>query len=175
MDRYDGFREFVRARGPAMSRTAFLLTGDHYRASELLQSALAKAAAHWPRVLATGNPDGFVCKAMVTERTPWWRRSARIEHSVMSLPAHEPPDQATSTDGLDAPADRIALAAALSNLNRKQRTVLVLRYYEDMSESEVAQMLGWSAGTVRRHTEDALAQLRTFAPQLAPSSTEVTQ
>lgn len=168
MDRYDGFREFVLSRGPALSRTAFLLTGDHHVAEELLQSALTKTAVHWPRVLSGGNPEGYVRKAMVNERTSRWRKRARgTEH-----PTEAVPDLPGAVDSTRAADDRLSLAVALAKLAPKQRAVLVLRYYEDLTEAECADILGCAVGTVKRQTHDALARLRTIAPELAPTSAE---
>src|SRR5690242_20776697 len=74
VDRFEGFAEFVLARGHALSRMAYLLTGDHQLAEDLLQQALTRTAAHWRRVIAGGNPEGYVRRVMLNERTSWWRR-----------------------------------------------------------------------------------------------------
>ncbi|MFC0527439.1 sigma factor [Phytohabitans kaempferiae] len=79
MDRYEGLREFVVARGAALSRTAYLLTGDHQLAEDLLQHALVKTAVHWRRVVAGGNPEGYVRRVMVNERTSRWRRGRHVD------------------------------------------------------------------------------------------------
>lgn len=78
MDRFEGFSEFVAARGPALSRTAYLLTGDHETAAELLQAALVATAMHWRRVARGGNPEAYLRKAMVNQRTSWWRRNRMV-------------------------------------------------------------------------------------------------
>ena len=73
MGEYDGFREFAAARGPALSRSAYLLTGDHQLAEDLLQTALTRCVAHWDRI-ADGNPEAYVRRAMINLRTSWWRK-----------------------------------------------------------------------------------------------------
>ena len=165
MDRYDGFREFVAARGAALSRSAYLLTGDHQLAEDLLQTALARTAAHWRRVRA-GDPEAYVRRAMINERTSWWRR----RRSATEVPA--------DTDVLDArPATRVAdasetvlrrmtVTAALARLPARQRAVIVLRFFDDLSEAATADVLGCSVGTVKSQTHDALARLRALAPEL---------
>lgn len=171
MTRYDGFREFILARGPALSRTAYLLTGDHHSAEELLQSALVKTAAHWPRVRSGGNPDAYVRRVMVNDRTSAWRRRSRYSEELMATL----PEQEDAADNAGASADRIALRAALRRLAPKQRSVLVLRYFEDLSEAECADILNCSIGTIKHQTHDALKRLRDLAPDLAftPKATEV--
>jgi len=159
VDRYQGFREFVTARGTALSRTAYLLTGDHQLAQDLLQQALARTAVHWPRVLAGGNPEGYVRRVMVNERTSWWRRRRYTE-----VPG-DPPSPAVE-DQADSAVRRIAIARALRALPPRQRAVLVLRFFEDLTEAQAADALGCSVGTVKSQTHDAIARLRRLAPQL---------
>jgi RNA polymerase sigma-70 factor (sigma-E family) len=160
MDRYEGFREFVLARGPGLSRTAYLLTGDHQLAEDLLQQALTKTATHWPRVRTGGNPEGYVRRAMVNQRTSWWRRRRYTEVGAEALSA------AAVADSADAVVRRMALARALSVLPIRQRAVLVLRFFEDMTEAQTAEVLGCSVGTVKSQAHDALARLRALAPDL---------
>ncbi|MGI5489585.1 SigE family RNA polymerase sigma factor [Microtetraspora malaysiensis] len=157
----ESFREFVAARGLALSRTAFLLTGDHGHAEDLLQETLVKAAAKWRKVATVGDPEAYVRKIMLNQlRT--WRRPRRLTifptADLPESPAHE--DQATQTEL------KIMLRNALGLLSPKQRIVLYLRFYEDLPEAEVAARLDCSVGTVKRHTHDALKRLRTVAPQL---------
>jgi RNA polymerase sigma-70 factor (sigma-E family) len=165
-----GIREFVLARGPALSRTAYLLTADHGIAEDLLQSALAKTARHWPRVVAGGNPEGYVRRVLVNERTSWWRRRWTGERPTGHLP--ERPDNGDEADRIAA---RLTLVAALRQLPPRQRAVIVLRYYEDLSEAETAAMLGISTGTVKSQASAALRKLRAFVPDLVRRPvTEVT-
>ncbi len=142
MDPFEGFREFVVARGPALTRTAYLLTGDGASAEELVQSALVKAATRWNRVTAAGNPEAYIRRIMVNDRIGWWRRFGRRE-----VPVSAPPDR-VSHDESDAAARRLDLAAALAQLPPRQRAVIVMRFYEDLSEAETAETLGCAVGTL---------------------------
>lgn len=166
MDPFEGFREFVASRGPALSRTAFLLTGSHHAAEELLQGALAKAATRWRQLSVDGSPEAYVRRIMVNDRTSWWRRRRR-EVQVSDVPEHAAPDRA----GLVP--ERLALAAALATLPPRQRAVVVLRFYEDLSVHETAAALGCSTGTVKSQTADALARLRRQVPGLIDDNAEV--
>lgn len=151
-----GFDAFVRARGAALSRTAYLLTGDHHLAQDLVQAALLQAARHWGRIHT--SPEAYVRRAMYHQNISWWRRRRLAESP---LGAH---DGAAPGDDPDL---RLSLDQALARLTAKQRTVLVLRFYEDLTEVETGRALGISAGTVKSTTRQALARLRTLAPELA--------
>ena len=161
MGRYDGFREFVQDSGPALSRTAYLLCGDRQLAEDLLQTALARTVARWPQVRRGGNPAAYVRRVMVNERTSRWRRRRYTEHLTAS-----PPERRASTDELDATPWRLALAEALAQLPPKQRAVVVLRFYEDRSEADTAELLGCSVGTVKSQAHAALKKLRALVPSL---------
>jgi RNA polymerase sigma-70 factor (sigma-E family) len=161
VDRYAGFREFVEARSPALSRTAYLLTGDHDRGADLLQSALAKLLGKWRRVQAGGNPEGYVRRILYTEFVSGWRRQRLVE-----LPSERLPER-PSADSNEHTALRLSLEAALAALTPKQRAVIVLRFYEDRSIEEAAALLGCSAGTVKSQTNYALGRLRQLLPDLA--------
>ncbi len=163
MDRYDGFHEFVHARSSALMRTAFLLTGDAHLAEDLLQAALTSTARHWPSVQRGGSPEAYVRRAMVNEHISWWRR----RKGTAVVPVEEPPEPAAGGGHEEGVVRRVALENALALLTRKQRAVLVLRFYDDLSEAETAAMLGCSAGTVKSQTHHALARLREVAPELA--------
>ncbi|WP_067134704.1 SigE family RNA polymerase sigma factor [Microtetraspora malaysiensis] len=157
----DGFREFVAARGLALSRMAYLVTGDHGLAEDLVQEALVKVAARWRKLTKKGDPEPYVRKVMINQlRT--WRRPRRLTF----VPTADLPESLPSTDESEQAELKVALARALSVLAPKQRIVLYLRFYEDLSESAVAAELGCSVGTVKRHTHDALKRLRQVAPQL---------
>jgi RNA polymerase sigma-70 factor (sigma-E family) len=160
VDRYQGFREFVEARGPALSRSAFLLTGSHHEAEDLLQAALVKTAAHWSRVARDGNPEAYVRRVMVNERTSRWRRRRRDR-------PHELIDVGTPWDEADRTVQRLALAVALSQLPPRQRAAIVLRFYEDRSEAETADLLGVTTGTVKSQVHHALVRLRGLLPDQA--------
>ncbi len=154
------FDGFVAARGAALWRTAWLLTGDRHRAEDLVQTALGKAWPHWDRVSRSGSFEAYVRKTMFTTYVAWYRRRWNGEVSTEHLP--EQP-------GGDA-ADRIAfqrdVAGALARLPRGQRAVVVLRYFEDLTEAQTAEVLGCSVGTVKSQTSRALAALRS-SPALA--------
>jgi len=158
----DGFNEFVRARTGALARTAYLLTGDRQHAEELVQTALSAAAERWTRL---DDPERYVRRVLYTRAVSWWRvrRRRRAEVLVDAPPEHR-------AEARDDPDLRIVLAQALDRLTPKQRAVLVLRFYEDRSESETAEMLGVRPGTVKSQTRDALRRLREIAPELADES-----
>nr|WP_062334853.1 SigE family RNA polymerase sigma factor [Herbidospora sakaeratensis] len=158
MDRYEGFREFLRARQMALMRTSFLLCGDAHQAEEMLQSVLVKVAVNW-RGIARDNPEAYVRRALVNEHISWWRRQRR------NLTFTGPPR--TGRDPGDESVSRIVLWQALARLTPRQRAVLVLRFYEDLSVQEAADLLGCSPGTVKSQTSHALGRLRALAPELA--------
>lgn len=163
MDRYDGFREFVLARSPALVRTAYLLTGDQGLAEDLVQSSLAKTAARWSRI-ATDNPEAYVRRVLHNEFVSAWRwRRRRVTEVRLS----EPVSEHTVPDPADGVVRQLALRRALDSLSPGQRAVVVLRFYEDRSEAQTAEILGCSTGTVKSQTHRALARLRTVAPELA--------
>ncbi|GIJ09723.1 SigE family RNA polymerase sigma factor [Micromonospora andamanensis] len=155
------FHEFVVHRSPALSRTAYLLTGDHQLAEDLLQSALARTYRHWRRI-RDGDPEAYVRRAMYHQQVSWWRRRRFTER----LEADPAPGRASHPDPSDATTLRMTLAAALRQLTPRQRAVVVLRFYEDLTEAQVAAALGCSVGTVKRHGHDALVRLRAVAPEL---------
>jgi RNA polymerase sigma-70 factor (sigma-E family) len=148
-DEFDGF---VAARSAALLRTAYLLTGNHALAEDLLQTALAKSWFAWGRI--SGPPEPYVRRVIATTYATWWRRRWRSEYPTGSLPEQAAPD---GTDPVD---QRDALWRALGTLPRRQRAVVVLRYYDDLSEAETAAALGVSRGTVKSQASKALAALR---------------
>jgi RNA polymerase sigma-70 factor (sigma-E family) len=153
----DDFTAYVAARTPALSRTAYLLTGDAHLAEDLVQTALFKAAKAWHRI--DGDPEPYVRRILYTQNVSWWRQRRLAESP---LGDHDRP----ASHGADV-ALRLTLEDALARLTAKQRTVLVLRYFEDLTEVETGRALGVSAGTVKSTTRQALARLRTLAPELA--------
>ncbi|NGN65479.1 SigE family RNA polymerase sigma factor [Streptomyces sp. A7024] len=156
----ESFREFVDARWSALLRLANLLTGgDRHEAEDLVQSALMKALGRWRHV---ENPEAYVRKVMYRQQISRWR--LRRPHREPTFAA--PPRDAGVADGTGAADLRITVRQALARLTARQRTVLVLRYFEDLSESEVAAVLGCSIGTVRSTTHRSLARLRAQAPEL---------
>ena len=156
------FRAFVVARRPALLRTAWLLTGSRDDAEDLVQTALVRAARHWPRVLAAGDPEPYVRRVLVTAHVSAWRSASR-RVATTTLP-----DGAADASGAAGPDpdDRVVLATALARLTPRQRAVLVLRFYEDLTEAQTAQALGIGVGTVKSQTRHALERLRALAPEL---------
>ena len=152
------FREFVAARSAGLLRTAYLLCGSRPDAEDLVQTVLAKAYLSWHRVKTADRPEAYLRAMMVNQRTSWWRRSRNLDE----IPTERLPER----EGHDDFADRDlhdALWSALGTLPRKQRAVLVLRYYEQMSETEVAGALGCSVGNVKSQASRALQKLRANA------------
>ncbi len=148
------FRAYVAARGPALLRSAVLLTGDRGHAEDLVQTALIRTYSAWGRIRRREAVDAYVRRTMVTTYVNWWRRRWRGE-----VPTGELPEQA-GTDPYGQVEDGLSLTAALARLPRRMRAVVVLRYYDDLPDSEVAAILGCSTGTVRSQSSRALAKLR---------------
>jgi len=151
----DDFRSYVAARSPALLRTAYMLTGNAADAEDLLQTALAKTYLSWERIRDREAVDGYVRRIMVNTQTSWWRRRKVDEH-----PTGELPDRPTGRDAADDLALHDALWTALAGLPKRQRAMVVLRYYEDLSEAETAAVMGVSIGAVKSATSRALAKLR---------------
>ena len=148
------FREYVTARGPALLRMAYLLTGDRTDAEDLLQAALAKTYTAWGRINDRGALDGYVRRAMVNTQISWWRRRRLEEYPTDRIPELPVQDPASARDTRDA------LWRALRRLPTRQRAALVLRFYEDLPEAEIADLLGISIGTVKSSVSRAVAKLR---------------
>jgi RNA polymerase sigma-70 factor (sigma-E family) len=148
----DGFNDFVVSRSTRLLRVAFLLTSDWAAAEDLLQSSLVKAWSAWSRI--EGDPEPYVRRILVNTHAGWWRRRWRGE-----LPSAELPEtgERGHADRID---EREGLWQALRRLPTRQRTVLVLRYFEGLSEAEVAEAMGCSLGTVKSQASRALAKLR---------------
>ncbi len=180
----EGFAAYVRERGDHHLRVAVLLTGDWHAAEDLVQASLVKLYRAWPR-LDTGvdrdrvaDPagiDAYLRRIMVNTQRSWWRARWRRETPAARLPEGSGSESSggiriggvgigNQTMGSDDIADRQALGAlvrqALAGLPRQQRAVLVLRYCEDLSEAEVAEILGCSPGTVKTHAHRGLNALR---------------
>jgi RNA polymerase sigma-70 factor (sigma-E family) len=159
------FAEFVAARSRQLMRLAYVLTGDQHLAEDLLQNALVKAAAHWGRIHS--SPEAYVRRIMYREQANWLRRRARRPETAMA----EVPAESAGGDAARVEA-RLALRDAVAALPPRMRAVLVLRYLEDLPESQVADILGCSVGTVRSQNHRAVAQLRLALPALGLTSTE---
>jgi RNA polymerase sigma-70 factor (sigma-E family) len=156
----DSFRDYVAARLMGLSRAAFLLTGDRHLAEDLVQQALIQVASRWEKISAAGDPDPYVRRVLYTQHVSWWRRRRLIDR-----PHADPPDVVVADRAHDTDTE-LTMRQALRRLTPKQRAVLVLRYFEDLTESQTAEVLGLSVGTVKSNTRDALARLRAVAPEL---------
>jgi RNA polymerase sigma-70 factor (sigma-E family) len=150
----DGFRDFVVARSPALLRTGRLITGQESTAQDLLQTALLKTWGRWDHV-ERDNAEAYVRRVMVTTYLTWRRRRWSGEQPVAELPESEVSGDAFAEVDLSD-----ALCHALKTLTPKQRTVIVLRYFDDLSEVATAQVLNCSVGTVKSQTSKALRNLR---------------
>jgi RNA polymerase sigma-70 factor (ECF subfamily) len=155
--REQAFCDFVTARSGALLRTAYLLTGDRGQAEDLLQTALTKTYLSWNRIRDPGAVEAYVRRTMTTTATSWWRRRWHGERPSEDAPAA--PD--SGPEPAAAVGERDEVWRLLRTLPAKQRAVLVLRFYEDLSEAEIAESLGVSRGTVKSHTARAMAALRT--------------
>jgi len=154
MTGYADFEAFVVARRDALLRTAYLLTGDHHDAEDLVQQALIKVVPKWARI--NDRPEPYVRQVLARESVNRWRgrRWREVTTDLVPEAIHHP-----NADSADS-ADRIALLEDLRRLSPRQRAVLVLRYFDDLTEADTAAALGISAGTVKSHVRDALARLR---------------
>jgi RNA polymerase sigma-70 factor (sigma-E family) len=152
-DRSD-YPAFVAACWTRLLRTAYLLVQDWAAAEDLTQAALVKAWLAWPRL--DDNPEAYVRKIIVTTHVSWWRR--RWRHRELST--GQPPERPHAASATDAVDERDAVWRALGRLPAGQRAVVVLRYFEDRTEAQVAGIMGCSAGTVKSQTSRALARLR---------------
>jgi RNA polymerase sigma-70 factor (sigma-E family) len=149
------FEEFVALRGRDLWRSAWLLTGDAQKAEDLVQTALVKCWLRWSSIANDGAVEAYVRRAMLTTYTDWWRRRWTGEVPTGVLPEVERlADQAVVDERRD-------LVAALATLPRGQRAVLVLRYFNDLTEAQTADALGISVGTVKSQASRAIATLRT--------------
>lgn len=150
------FREFMLGRWPGLVRFAYGLTGDPGLAEDLAQTTLAKAYAAWARVRRAEDPDCYVRRILINTNKGRFRkrRVAEVFHA-------DPPDAGAFGDPSAQLDDRALLMAALRDLTEKQRAILLLRYWDDMSEAQTAAVLGCSVGNVKSQTSRALARLRT--------------
>lgn len=150
------FEEFAAEWMPGVLRFAAVLADDRATAEDLAQEVLIRAYSRWDRIGCLDRPELYVRKMVLNEFLGWRRRSSRQipAESAALEPASPAPDHAQEY------TEREALLAELSKLPRRQRAVLVLRYYEDRGDTEIAELLGCSPGTVRSHASRALAALR---------------
>ncbi|MFB7086179.1 SigE family RNA polymerase sigma factor [Streptomyces sp. NPDC056296] len=155
---YPSFSSYVRARQPVLLRTARSLTANPSDAEDLLQTALTKTYVAWERIEDHRALDGYVRRALLNTRTSQWRKRKVDEFACDELPEPEP------VPAGDDPAERQALHdamwRAIMKLPARQRAMVVLRYYEDLSEAQTAEVLGVSVGTVKSAVSRALGKLR---------------
>lgn len=151
----DGFDGFVVARGQALLRFAHVLCGNGHLAEDLVQEVLARAHRRWERIERMEAPEAYVRRAIVREFLSWRRRRASTEAVVAEVP-----DRPSGPDTAQELAARDEMWTLLAGLPRVQRAVLVLRFYEDLSEADTALVLGCSVGTVKSQTARGLDRLR---------------
>ena len=156
--RDEDFSSYMHARQPSLMRTAYLLTGDRHTAEDLVQTAFAKLYLSWDKVNDRGSVDGYVRRILVNEHNSLWRRAwKRRETTTDDLPDHPHHDDYDDRTGAE-------LWDLVQTLPKKARAVVVLRYYEELSEAETADALGISIGTVKSQASRALSALRDRAP-----------
>jgi RNA polymerase sigma-70 factor (sigma-E family) len=157
-----GFEDFVLARGSSLLRFAYLLTGDRHLAEDLTQEALVRVHRRWDSIEKTDGSEAYVRKAVVRQYLSWRRRRASTEAVRADLP-----DRPVGGQQPDHVVERDEMWALLAALPRAQRAVMVLRYYEDLADPDIALLLGCSRATVRVHAFKALNRLRAaLAPRL---------
>src|ERR1044072_708617 len=138
----DGFAEYVTARSGRLRRTAYVLTGDWATADDLVQTTLARAWQAWRRI--KGDPDPYVYRILTNTHAPWWRRRWRGEGPTETLP-----DTSPRGDFARELSEKDALWTAIRGLSDRQRAVIVLHYFEDLTLPQCADVLGCSLGTVK--------------------------
>ena len=148
------FAAYVHERGGHHLRAAVLLTGDWHTAEDLVQASLVKLYRAWPKLRLDGDPDAYLRRIMVNTHRSWWRARWRRETPTGELP------ETVIGDFADEHALGAQVRQALQALPRRQRAVLVLRYFLDLPEAEVADLLGCSPGTVKTHAHRGLRALR---------------
>jgi RNA polymerase sigma-70 factor (sigma-E family) len=148
------FAEFVDGRFTALQRFGYLLTGEWHQAEDLVQTALTKVWFHRKSLRSSNALESYTRTVMVNTSTQWWRRKWKGETPTEILP------ETATTSEYGTVDDRDLLLRALATLPRRTRATLVLRYFEDLPEAEIAQIMGCSVGTVKSHVSRGLAKLR---------------
>jgi RNA polymerase sigma-70 factor (sigma-E family) len=152
------FADWMAARQVALVRTAYLLTGSQHAAEDLVQTTLTRLYLAWDRISDRQHVDAYARRALVNEHRSTWRRATRR----LEVLAETPPDVGRHADEYDG--EREAVWQFVQGLPPRQRAVIVLRYYEDLSEAETADLLGISTGTVKSQASRALASRRERVP-----------
>jgi RNA polymerase sigma-70 factor (sigma-E family) len=148
------FSELVATRSAALVRTAYLVVGDHQLAQDLVQEALVKTYVAWPRLQDVGKAEAYARRTIVTTAISWRRRRSFHERPARVIPEQAQPDRS------EAIATHDVVWAELSSLPPRQRAAIVLRYYEDLSEADTAQVMGCAVGTVKSQVSTGLERLR---------------
>jgi RNA polymerase sigma-70 factor (sigma-E family) len=165
-DRYEGLEDFLAARGRALLRSAYLLTGDRGHAEDVLQEALLRVAPRWRRLVASGSPEAYLRQTMYRLVVDGWRSRSRRPSEVLGDVTHAAQSPGP-TDFAGDVSRRVTLDQALRRLTARQRQVLVLRFYQDLTEVQTAAVMGCSVSTVKSQTHHSLRRLRELAPELA--------
>lgn len=165
------FEEFAVSQLPAVLKFAAVLAGDRATAEDLAQEVLARAYARWDKIVCLDRPEFYVRKMILNEFLSWHRRSARQIRAIGAAAQ----TATTAPDPAQAYTERQALLTELAKLPRRQRAVLVLRYYEDRGDAEIADLLGCSPGTVRGYASRALATLRIEISPVAKGARQRTE
>lgn len=153
------FPSWVEAHGDALLRFAYLVTGDHDRAADAVQDALVAACQRWPRIIAHGNPDAYLRRCVVNANNTRWRRFLRREQLMPDPTLLGKPEADSDTAGRVVLEDE--MWSLCLRLPPRQRAAIVLRYYDDYSDEDIAAVLDCSVSTVRSQIHRALATLRT--------------
>jgi RNA polymerase sigma-70 factor (sigma-E family) len=173
----DRFTDFVRAHSASLFRTAYLMTGDYQRAEDLLQTTLVRVYQRWPRIDAMEQPVAYARKVLLSQASSWWRRRSSHETPMELV------DRPTSGGGVDGDwigqiAEHERVWTAVLSLPARQRAVTVLKYYEGLTEAQIAETLAMAPGTVKSHNSAAARRLADLlgepAVQPAPSTKEAT-
>jgi RNA polymerase sigma-70 factor (sigma-E family) len=149
----DGFTDFVRTHSASLFRTAYLMTGDYQRAEDLLQTTLVRLYQRWPRVEMMDRPVGYARKVLVSQTISWWRRPSSHEATLLLR------DEPAWGGRVEEVAEHERVWQAVLSLPARQRAVTVLRYYEDLSEAQIAEALDMAPGTVKSHGHAAARRL----------------
>ena len=149
----DRFTDFVRANTASLFRTAYLMTGDYQRAEDILQTAFVRIYQRWPRVDAMERPVGYARKVVVSQAVSWWQRRSSRESLL------QPSDEPAWNGRVEDVAEHDRVWRAVLSLPPRQRAVTVLRYYEDLTEAQIAETLGMAPGTVKSHSHAANRRL----------------
>jgi len=155
------------ARGAALLRFARVLTADEHRAEDLVQDVLAKVYASWRRISLLEHPDLYVRRMLVNAYTSWWRRAVNRELAVA-----EPAATSSVEDTASESAERDAIWRLVLQLSPRQRTIIVLRYYEDYDDATIAELMQCRPGTVRTQARRALAKLQHLYPAFESANGE---